>query len=163
MESLAFFSSTIHSTMKKLLVSLYLICLATSSVQAQQAKTHINHTAIYVIDLQKSLEFYSNIIGLDSIPNPFNDNKHAWYNTGDHSMLHVIQGATAKKDYYKNQHTCYTVPNFRSFIGKLVEANWSWEDVAGKKNAVTTRVDGVHQIWLQDPDGYWLEINDDKY
>lgn len=52
MESLAFFSSTIHSTMKKLLVSLCLICLATSSVQAQQAKTHINHTAIYVIDLQ---------------------------------------------------------------------------------------------------------------
>jgi len=28
---------------------------------------------------------------------------------------------------------------------------------------VTTRPDGVHQIWFQDPDGYWLEINDVKY
>jgi len=27
---------------------------------------------------------------------------------------------------------------------------------------VTNRVDGVHQIYLKDPDGYWLEINDAK-
>jgi lactoylglutathione lyase len=55
------------------------------------------------------------------------------------------------------------VPDFNQFIKKLKELNWSYEDVAGNKNAVTTRIDGVHQIWLQDPDGYWLEINDDTY
>jgi lactoylglutathione lyase len=75
----------------------------------------------------------------------------------------VIAGATAKKDYYKNQHTCFTVQNFNLFIDKLKKLNWAYEDVAGNKNAITTRVDGVHQIWLQDPDGYWLEINDDQY
>jgi lactoylglutathione lyase len=26
-----------------------------------------------------------------------------------------------------------------------------------------SRIDGVHQIWLQDPDGYWIEINDDQF
>jgi lactoylglutathione lyase len=30
------------------------------------------------------------------------------------------------------------------------------------KQTTTTRVDGVQQIWLQDPDGYWVEINDAK-
>ncbi len=29
-------------------------------------------------------------------------------------------------------------------------------------NSITTRVDNVKQIWLQDPDGYWIEINDAK-
>ena len=78
-------------------------------------------------------------------------------------MLHVIQGATEKKNYYKNQHTCFTVPDFKGFIEKLKAAHLIFEDVSGNKNSITTRVDGVHQIWLQDPDGYWLEINDDTY
>jgi lactoylglutathione lyase len=140
-----------------------LLFISAIQANAQQNNVHINHTAIYVIDIQKTSAFYSNIIGLDTVPEPFHDGKHIWYSTGAHSMLHVIQGATEKRAYYKNQHTCFTVPDFEIFLGKLQSANWTWEDVAGKKNAITTRIDGVHQIWLQDPDGYWLEINDDKY
>jgi len=149
--------------MKKSIYIALLISLFTIQASAQQSKVHINHTAIYVVDIQKTGSFYSNVLGLDTVPEPFHDGKHIWYSTGPHSMLHVIAGATAKKDYYKNQHTCFTVPDFNLFIGKLKQLNWVYEDVAGNKNAITTRVDGVHQIWLQDPDGYWLEINDDKY
>jgi lactoylglutathione lyase len=149
--------------MKKSICIALLISFFTIQASAQQSKVHINHTAIYVVDIQKTGSFYSNIIGLDTVPEPFHDGKHIWYSTGPHSMLHVIAGATAKKDYYKNQHTCFTVPNFNLFIEKLKQLNWAYEDVAGNKNTITTRVDGVHQIWLQDPDGYWLEINDDKY
>ena len=149
--------------MKKCFCIHFLVCFFTIQANAQQSKAHINHTAIYVVDIQKTGDFYSNIIGLDTVPEPFHDGKHIWYSTGAHTMLHVIVGATAKKDYYKNQHTCFTVPDFNQFIKKLKALNWAFEDVAGNKNAITTRVDGVHQIWLQDPDGYWLEINDDKY
>jgi lactoylglutathione lyase len=134
-----------------------------SNAQNKNTKTHINHTAIYVIDIEKAGNFYTQLIGLDTVPEPFHDGKHIWYKTAEHTMLHVIQGATQKKEYYKNQHTCFTVPNFNAFIEKLNALNWSYEDVAGNKNKITTRVDGVHQIWLQDPDGYWLEINDDNF
>lgn len=149
--------------MKKCFCIHFLVCFFAIHANAQQSKAHINHTAIYVVDIQKTGDFYSNIIGLDTVPEPFHDGKHIWYSTGAHTMLHVIAGATDKKDYYKNQHTCFTVPDFNQFIKKLQALNWPYEDVAGNKNAITTRVDGVHQIWLQDPDGYWLEINDDKY
>lgn len=149
--------------MKLSILSICLLFISAIQANAQQNKVHINHTAIYVIDIQKTSAFYSNIIGLDTLPEPFHDGKHIWYSTGEHSMLHVIQGATEKKAYYKNQHTCFTVPDFNAFLDKLKAANWTWEDVGGKKNAITTRIDDVHQIWLQDPDGYWLEINDDKY
>jgi lactoylglutathione lyase len=149
--------------MKKSICIALLISFFTIQASAQQSKVHINHTAIYVVDIQKTGSFYSNVLGLDTVPEPFHDGKHIWYSTGPHSMLHVIAGATAKKDYYKNQHTCFTVPNFNLFIEKLKQLNWTYEDVTGNKNAITTRVDGVHQIWLQDPDGYWLEINDDNY
>ena len=138
---------------------------ASLMVKAQQGNTkaHINHTAIFVIDIAKSGNFYSNMIGLDTVSEPFHDGKHIWYKTAEHTMLHVIQGADQKKDYYKNQHTCFTVPNFNLFVEKLLNIKWTFEDVSGNKNKVTTRVDGVHQIWLQDPDGYWIEINDDNY
>ena len=149
--------------MKQFILSGLLILISQLHVHAQQSKAHINHTAIYVMDIQKTATFYSNIIGLDTVPEPFHDGKHIWYSTGTHTMLHVIAGATAKRDYYKNQHTCFTVSDFNQFIKKLKELNWTYEDVAGNKNTITTRVDGVHQIWLQDPDGYWLEINDDNY
>lgn len=149
--------------MKKSIYITLLISLFTIQASAQQSKVHINHTAIYVVDIQKTGSFYSNVLGLDTVPEPFHDGKHIWYSTGAHTMLHVIAGAPSKKEYYKNQHTCFTVPNFNLFIKKLKQLNWAYEDVAGNKNAITTRVDGVHQIWLQDPDGYWLEINDDKY
>ena len=149
--------------MKKSICIALLISLFTIQSSGQQSKVHINHTAIYVIDIQKTGSFYSNVLGLDTVPEPFHDGKHIWYSTGTHTMLHVIAGATVKKENYKNQHTCYTVPDFNLFIKKLKELNWVYEDVAGNKNAITTRIDGVHQIWLQAPDGYWLEINDDTY
>jgi acyl-homoserine lactone acylase PvdQ/catechol 2,3-dioxygenase-like lactoylglutathione lyase family enzyme len=123
----------------------------------------LNHTAIYVVDLKKSGDFYQNIIGLDTIPEPFHDNAHIWMKTSPYSTLHIILGADKNKEYYKNQHTCFSVANFENFIFKLKQAGISFEDVSGNKNSITTRIDGVHQIWLQDPDGYWLEINDIKY
>jgi lactoylglutathione lyase len=131
--------------------------------QKSNQNVHINHTAIYVVNVKAAGDFYTNIIGLDTIAEPFHDGKHIWYTTGERTMLHVIQGAAEKKEYYKNQHSCFTVPNFELFTKKLQQINWSFEDVNGNKNKITTRVDGVHQIWLQDPDGYWLEINDDTY
>ncbi len=135
------------------------------SVNAQKAivalaKAKINHTAIYVVDLEKSGQFYQDIIGLDTIPEPFHDGKHIWMQTSETSTLHIIKGADTPKEYFKNQHTCFSVSDFNGFVEKLTKANIQYENVSGKVNSVTTRIDGIHQIWLRDPDGYWLEIND---
>ena len=32
----------------------------------------------------------------------------------------------------------------------------------GEAFKMTNRVDGVHQVFLKDPDGYWIEVNDAK-
>ena len=125
-------------------------------------KATLNHTAIYVVDAQKSVVFYQQILGLDTIPEPFHDGKHAWFRTGPGLALHIIEGAPAKKEYYKNQHTCFSIGSVQNFITLLQKNNITWEDRDGTKMAVTTRLDGVKQIWLQDPDGYWIEVNDAK-
>jgi lactoylglutathione lyase len=145
--------------MKRIFLLLFLLIIC-AVVYPQKA--HINHTAIYVVDVKTSAAFYQNIVGLDTIPEPFHDGKHAWFQTGPGIALHIIQGANVKKEYYKNQHTCFSVASVESFIAVLQKNNIPWEDRDGTKMAVTTRIDGVKQIWLQDPDGYWIEINDAK-
>ncbi len=150
--------------MKKstILIGLLFACLFSSKLQAQKTNAHINHLAIFVVDLKTSTAFYRDVIGLDTIPEPFHDGKHTWMKIGPGSSLHIIEGAEAKKEYFKNNHICFSVSSIEKFTELLRQRKISYEDVSGKKLAITTRVDGVHQIWLQDPDGYWLEINDAK-
>ncbi|MBX3252923.1 MAG: VOC family protein [Chitinophagaceae bacterium] len=143
------------------LLLIFLIAFS-STTFAQAPKARINHVAIYVMDVKKSGDFYMNIIGLDSVPEPFHDGKHIWLRIGPGSTMHIIEGAATKKEYYKNNHTCFTVPSVQVFTETLKKHAIPWEDVNGKKMSITNRVDGVKQIWLQDPDGYWLEINDAK-
>lgn len=131
--------------------------------QTDKPKAVINHLAIFVVDLQKSGDFYENVIGFDTIPEPFHDGKHIWLHIGPNCALHIIEGAEEKKEYYKNNHICFSVASVEAFTQKLQQRGISYEDVSGKKMSITTRVDGVKQIWLQDPDGYWIEINDAKY
>ena len=147
---------------KNILISSIFTCIMFYSSFSQDNKARLNHTAIYVMDVKTSAAFYQNVIGLDTIPEPFHDSKHAWFRTGPGIALHIIQGAEKKKEYYKNQHTCFSVVSIEKFITLLKQHNISWEDRDGVKMTLTTRVDGVKQLWLQDPDGYWIEINDAK-
>jgi lactoylglutathione lyase len=149
--------------MKRILLVLLLASFAfTQNATAQSAKARLNHLAIYVVDLQKTGDFYSNIIGLDTIPEPFHDNKHIWYRIGPGASLHVISGAEKPKEYFLNNHMCFSVPSVDNFVAKLRSRNIGWVNAKGEKMLITTRVDGVKQIWVNDPDGYFIEINDAK-
>ena len=127
-----------------------------------QQKALLNHIAVYVVDLKVSTAFYKDVIGLDTIPEPFHDGRHTWFNVGVKSHLHLISGATSKTSHDKNSHLCFSVPSVAEFIKRLEKNNVEYEDWAGSKMKVTNRVDGVKQIYFKDPDGYWIEINDAK-
>ena len=127
-----------------------------------KTKATLNHIAIYVVDLQKSRAFYETVIGLDTIPEPFRDNKHTWFSIGPKSHLHLIQGAAAVTSHEKNNHLCFSVASVEEFVKRLEKYSVSYENWTGEKNTITKRVDGVKQIYCKDPDGYWVEINDAK-
>ena len=132
------------------------------ALKAQQPKAMLNHIALYVTDLNKSTIFYRDIVGLDTIPEPFHDGRHTWFGVGVKSHLHLISGLEKSEPRNKNTHLCFSVPSVPQFIEKLNKAGVGYEDWPGKKQSVTNRVDGVKQIYFTDPDGYWIEINDAK-
>lgn len=122
----------------------------------------LNHIAVYVDNLQTSTEFYQQLFNLKIIPEPFKDGKHTWFSLGSVGHLHLISGEGASATFNKNNHLCFSVQSIDRFIEKLNAKKIAFEDWPGKAGAVTKRVDGVKQIYFKDPDGHWLEVNDDK-
>lgn len=150
--------------MKKIQCLFLFIFITIMNLKAQENRSQIvlgNHLAISVTDLKKAAAFYADIIGLEQVDEPFKIGKHAWFKTGPKTTLHIIAGADKPKEYFKNNHMCFSVPSLEAFIEKLNKNKIPYEDANGRKSTVSTRVDGVKQIWLQDPDNYWIEINND--
>lgn len=120
----------------------------------------VNHIAVHVSDLKKGMDFYQNVLLLKEIEEPFKDGLHAWYDIGGGSALHLIEVKDVPKEKSKTNHLCFSIPNMEAFVQNMQDLNYPFESWAGAKGEVTNRVDGVKQIYIQDPDGYWLEIND---
>lgn len=139
---------------------LLMVWLSSANIILAQQSPVINHVALSVTNLKRSAGFYSKIVGLDSIPEPFKDGRHAWFSIGTAISLHLIEDAPVVKEYYKNSHLCLSTSNLAAFIGKLKKEKIEFENVKGVKGEVTVRVDGVQQIYFRDPDGYWIEMND---
>lgn len=129
---------------------------------APKPKAALNHVAIYVVDLGKTRSFYSGVFQLDTIPEPFHDNRHIWYSIAPGVALHVIQGAGAPKEYFLNNHICFSVAKTETFVELLKARNIAYYNAQGVKGEITNRIDGVKQVWVNDPDGYWIEVNDAK-
>jgi lactoylglutathione lyase len=121
----------------------------------------INHIALYVSSLESSTRFYEKVVGLDTIPEPFHDGKHTWFSISENAHLHLISGRKNSTEGEKNTHLCFSTAELDNLIKKLTDLKVPYENWAGTQSAVTTRVDGIRQIWFRDPDGYWIEANDD--
>ncbi|TKK71909.1 VOC family protein [Ilyomonas limi] len=142
-----------------------LLCIAFTTVSLAQSQTtpRFNHTTIYVVDLQKSADFYRKVMQLQEIPEPFHDNRHVWFKIGEHAELHVVQGAKAVTPHDINIHLAFSVPSVEAFAKHLDVMNVKYGNWAQNTKEPQLRPDGIKQIYFQDPEGYWIEVNDDKF
>ena len=124
-------------------------------------QSRFNHIALYVADLQKSTAFYRDIIDAEIIPDPFQDGRHVWFKIGKCNQLHLI--AASESPQTGNIHFAFAVPSLDAFVGRLNQFGIRYEDGKGRTGQVRLRPDGVKQIYLQDPDGYPIEINEDQF
>jgi lactoylglutathione lyase len=151
--------------MKNIFFVLLLFAIQTNGIFAQQSNTaiqvKINHIAIAVTDLQESEAFYRDVIGLKQIPEPFGLGMHAWFDVGGGAQLHVIRASEKRTAQNIYNHLCFSVGDLDSFIENLTSFQIEYSDFAGNVGERTHRPDGIQQIYFTDPDGYWIEINDD--
>lgn len=134
---------------------------AQSPVDQKANQILLNHIAVYVQDLGASTAFYKDVLQLQEIPEPFKDGLHTWFTLGPAGQLHLIQGAAGGITPNKNDHLCFSVVSIEDFIANLDRHQIEYTNWPGTAKAPTVRVDGVKQIYFQDPDGHWIEVNND--
>ena len=147
--------------MKK--ISLLLIAFILSGfLQAQDASTinfTFNHLALSVKDVDRSAEFYKNVLNLQEITNRTKIEGIRWFSFGDGKELHLISILSERVTINKAVHFALTTSNFDALIKSLTEMNITYSDWPGTPNTINIRADGIKQIFFQDPDGYWIEVN----
>lgn len=150
-----------HSIIRHTIIAACLVGFAAPNF-AQEKKTVFNHVALSVYDLQKSASFYEEVLQLDTIAEPFKIGKHKWFEIGPGLSLHLVNDATEIKEHRRNTHICFSVISIDEIIARLEKFGIAYYNVEEEQGKVGIRVDGVKQLYIQDPDGYWIEINDER-
>jgi len=147
--------------MKKISL-LFLAFILSGFLQAQDAGTYnftFNHIALSVKDVDRSADFYKKVLNLNEITNKTNVEGIRWLSLGEGKELHLISILKESVTINKALHFALTTANFESFVKILDEMEISYSDWPGTQQKINIRADGIKQIFFQDPDGYWIEVN----
>jgi lactoylglutathione lyase len=118
-----------------------------------------DHMALSVTDADRSAAFYMEVFGLEEIVNRTEIEGIRWFSLGEGKELHLISIDPQPIRLSKDVHFALTMTDFDGFVSELRETGREFSDFAGQSGAISTRSDGIRQIYLQDPDGYWIEVN----
>lgn len=139
---------------------LLLAILSTTLVQAQENPNFtFNHIALSVKSLDKSAAFYATVMQLQEITNKTKIEGIRWFALGEGKELHLVSILKEPVTINKAVHFALTTSNFDSCIKNLNNSKIVYSDWPGTLNKITIRADGIKQIYFQDPDGYWIEVN----
>lgn len=147
--------------MKKLTLLLALFALAKFLyAQDNSFQFTYNHLALSVKDVDRSASFYKNVLMLKEITNRTAMFGIRWFSLGEEgNELHLISTVKEEVKINKAVHLGLSSSHFDAFIKHLDELKIPYSDWPGVANKVNVRADGVKQIFFQDPDGYWVEVN----
>jgi len=128
---------------------------------------YLSYVGIRVTDLERSLRFYSHVLGLKEIArgdnsafgggqyillqDPWSEQRLElnWYAEGSRFGTPFVPGEAL-------DHIAFRVAELRPFLEKLRREGAGRSD----RSADHDLPDGTHVVYVQDPDGNWLEVYD---
>lgn len=150
--------------MKKITAFL-IVFVFTGTLCAQNTNSFalkLDHMALSVKDLDRSVDFYTNVLKFSEITNLTRKEGIRWVSLGEGKELHLISTIKEPVIINKAVHLAFKVTHFNALIKALKSQNIIYSDWPGTLDKITVRADGIKQIYIQDPDGYWIEINSDE-
>jgi lactoylglutathione lyase len=121
----------------------------------------LNHMSLQVRNLDSSAEFYRDVLLLPELPCGAGKPNIRWFGLADGQSVHLIEGNLGQTFVTKATHFCIASSNFDSMVRHFTDKGVPFGNLAGDAGQQHRRADGVRAVYLQDPDGYWIEINED--
>ena len=125
-----------------------------------QVKT-INHVTLVVQDLEASREFYCDLLGMDEVDRPGFSFGGKWFQAGD-TQIHLIlehdesgpagENTSIQQKSSRNHHFAFEIEDGRAAVKVFEDAGIPL--MAGPQE----RPDGAFQVFVNDPDGYVVEL-----
>jgi catechol 2,3-dioxygenase-like lactoylglutathione lyase family enzyme len=126
--------------------------------------THMQHYMVLSKDLEKTRQFYCDVLGLRTGPRPPFDFEGLWIYVGDVAVVHVAaqasyaetgrltDGVTARHGSGSVDHIAFSATGYDDLVASF------------RRHGVTfraTQVPGsdLRQLFVLDPDGIQIEIN----
>ncbi len=119
-----------------------------------------DHIALSVEDVTISVAFYQQVFAFTEIENTASTSSTRWLSMGAGKQLHLIPRPNAVIKTNKAVHFALKTPAIAAFVQHLKEMAIDYSDWPDTPNKDYVRNDGVQQVYFQDPDGYWIEVND---
>lgn len=112
----------------------------------------LNHVALHVADVEKSVVFYRDVLHLEPIPRPAFSFPGAWFRLGVDQELHLIGGRDRDVvSHNRGNHFALLVDDFDAWEKYLTDNHVKF---APRR----TRPDGALQLYVIDPDGHYVEL-----
>lgn len=111
----------------------------------------LNHVALHVRNLEESIHFYGQVLGLTQIPRPAFDFPGAWFALGSQE-LHLIADPNIDPASRRHHHFALLVDD--TYAAKEELTSRGITEFRGP----APRPDGPLQLFFNDPDGYVIEL-----
>jgi lactoylglutathione lyase len=147
--------------MKRILFLILTLAIS-EAIWAQDSNSFsltLDHAALSVKDLDRSVAFYTNILKLQEITNLTRKEGIRWISLGDGKELHLVSTIKEPVIINKAVHLAFKAINFDALVKVLENLKITYSDWPGTLHKINVRADGIKQIYFQDPDGYWIEVN----
>ena len=125
-----------------------------------QSNLKFDHQALPVNNLKITGDFYRDILGFKDIPTLVGTkDSHRWLANYEGKEIHLIFSNDEIQKTPKQIHMAFSPLDFEKFIDHLKMNNVVFTNYKLKAGVVQVRNDGIKQLWIRDPQGYWIEIN----
>ena len=125
-----------------------------------QSNLKFDHQALPVNNLKITGDFYRDILGFKDIPTLVGTKyTHRWLANYEGKEIHLIFSNDEIQKTPKQIHMAFSPLDFDKFIDHLKKNNVVFTNYKLEVGVVQVRKDGIKQLWMRDPQGYWIEIN----
>ena len=125
-----------------------------------QSNLKFDHQALPVNNLKITGDFYRDILGFKDIPTLVGTKyTHRWLANYEGKEIHLIFSDEEIQKTPKQIHMAFSPVDFDKFIDHLKKNNVVFTNYKLEVGVVQVRKDGIKQLWMRDPQGYWIEIN----